>query len=213
MAQDHALGAASARHAATGRAGALRHRAGRLLRRPPARARRRARRPAVRRPRARWLLRRRGHRAHARDPGRGGPRARSRAAALPDGRRHAARSGARHRRRRRHVRLRAPHAQRPQRAGLHPLRAGRHQERALARRSAPHRRTLRLCVLRRRLLARVSASPLRGGEILALRLLSLHNLHFYGEITSGARDAIARGEYATWASDLLSAMDAETASA
>jgi queuine tRNA-ribosyltransferase len=52
-----------------------------------------------------------------------------------------------------------------------------------------------------------------AGEILALRLLSLHNLHFYGEITAGARAAVARGVYAAWASGMLSAMDAETGSA
>jgi queuine tRNA-ribosyltransferase len=46
-------------------------------------------------------------------------------------------------------------------------------------------------------------------EILALRLLSLHNLHFYGEIAAGARAAVGRGEYAVWASAVLSAMDAE----
>jgi len=32
-----------------------------------------------------------------------------------------------------------------------------------------------------------------AGEILALRLLSLHNLHLYGELVRGARDAIAQG--------------------
>jgi queuine tRNA-ribosyltransferase len=49
-----------------------------------------------------------------------------------------------------------------------------------------------------------------AGEILASRLLSLHNLHFYGEITSGARAAIGRGDYARWASAMLSAMAAHT---
>ena len=34
-----------------------------------------------------------------------------------------------------------------------------------------------------------------AGEILALRLLSVHNLHLYGELTRGAREAIARGEW------------------
>jgi queuine tRNA-ribosyltransferase len=33
-----------------------------------------------------------------------------------------------------------------------------------------------------------------SGEILALRLLSLHNLHLYGELTRGAREAIAQGQ-------------------
>ena len=37
-----------------------------------------------------------------------------------------------------------------------------------------------------------------AGEILALRLLSLHNLHFYGELVRGARMAIERGEYASF---------------
>jgi queuine tRNA-ribosyltransferase len=33
-------------------------------------------------------------------------------------------------------------------------------------------------------------------ELLGLRLLSLHNLRFLLELTRGARDAIARGEFA-----------------
>jgi queuine tRNA-ribosyltransferase len=37
-----------------------------------------------------------------------------------------------------------------------------------------------------------------SGEILVLRLLSLHNLHLYGELTAGARLAIARGEWAAY---------------
>ena len=52
-----------------------------------------------------------------------------------------------------------------------------------------------------------------AGEILSLRLLSLHNLHWYGELVAGARAAIERGEYAAWATDVLSGMDAETGSA
>jgi queuine tRNA-ribosyltransferase len=34
-----------------------------------------------------------------------------------------------------------------------------------------------------------------SGEILALKLLSLHNLHYYGELVRGAREAIAAGTY------------------
>jgi queuine tRNA-ribosyltransferase len=34
-----------------------------------------------------------------------------------------------------------------------------------------------------------------AGEILALKLISHHNLHLYGEITRGAREAIARGDW------------------
>jgi queuine tRNA-ribosyltransferase len=37
-----------------------------------------------------------------------------------------------------------------------------------------------------------------AGEILALRLLSQHNLHLYGELTRGAREAIARGEWSAF---------------
>lgn len=45
-----------------------------------------------------------------------------------------------------------------------------------------------------------------AGEILALRLLSQHNLHLYGELTRGAREAIARGAWPafrdSWAASL-----------
>jgi queuine tRNA-ribosyltransferase len=34
-----------------------------------------------------------------------------------------------------------------------------------------------------------------AGEILALKLLTLHNLHYYGELLAGARDAILRKEW------------------
>ena len=42
-----------------------------------------------------------------------------------------------------------------------------------------------------------------AGEILALRLLSLHNLHFYGELVAGAREAISRGQYAAYKAKAL----------
>jgi queuine tRNA-ribosyltransferase len=48
-----------------------------------------------------------------------------------------------------------------------------------------------------------------AGEMLVLRLLSLHNLHFYGELTRGARAAIAAGRYggsAGWAAGVLGRM-------
>ncbi|HEY4016355.1 MAG TPA: tRNA guanosine(34) transglycosylase Tgt [Polyangiaceae bacterium] len=35
-------------------------------------------------------------------------------------------------------------------------------------------------------------------EILSLRLLSLHNLHWYGELLAGARDAIAAGNFSSF---------------
>jgi queuine tRNA-ribosyltransferase len=37
-----------------------------------------------------------------------------------------------------------------------------------------------------------------AGEILALRLLSLHNLHLYGELMADARSAIVAKNYAAW---------------
>jgi queuine tRNA-ribosyltransferase len=36
-------------------------------------------------------------------------------------------------------------------------------------------------------------------EILSLRLLSLHNLHWYGELLAGAREAISAGDFSSWA--------------
>jgi queuine tRNA-ribosyltransferase len=46
-----------------------------------------------------------------------------------------------------------------------------------------------------------------AGEILVLRLLSLHNLHWYGEIVAGARAAIAEGRYAAWARAVTSELE------
>lgn len=45
-----------------------------------------------------------------------------------------------------------------------------------------------------------------AGEILCLRLLSLHNLHFYGEIVAGARASIEAGRFDAWANRLLENM-------
>jgi queuine tRNA-ribosyltransferase len=42
-------------------------------------------------------------------------------------------------------------------------------------------------------------------EILCLRLLSLHNLHWYGELAAAARGAIAIGRFAEWAKQTRSA--------
>ena len=41
-------------------------------------------------------------------------------------------------------------------------------------------------------------------EILSLRLLSVHNLHWYGELVAGAREAIGRGNFDRWARETLS---------
>ncbi len=45
-------------------------------------------------------------------------------------------------------------------------------------------------------------------EILVLRLLSLHNLHWYGELTRNARAAIQGGRFADWARGVLSDLGA-----
>lgn len=45
-----------------------------------------------------------------------------------------------------------------------------------------------------------------AGEILVLRLLSLHNLHWYGELTREARLAIDQGRYTLWSQGVLSDM-------
>ncbi len=45
-----------------------------------------------------------------------------------------------------------------------------------------------------------------AGEILSLRLLSLHNLHFYGQLTLGARRAIENGRFAEWAQSTMAGM-------
>jgi queuine tRNA-ribosyltransferase len=45
-----------------------------------------------------------------------------------------------------------------------------------------------------------------SGEITVLRLLSLHNLHFYGELVKGARDAIVRGDYRGFQAALVERM-------
>jgi len=47
------------------------------------------------------------------------------------------------------------------------------------------------------------------GEILVLRLLSLHNLHWYGELVREARIAIEHGRYASWSQGALSDMQRE----
>jgi queuine tRNA-ribosyltransferase len=45
-----------------------------------------------------------------------------------------------------------------------------------------------------------------AGEILPLRLFSLHNLTFYGELMAGARDAIRVGTFAAYQRTLLASM-------
>jgi queuine tRNA-ribosyltransferase len=46
-----------------------------------------------------------------------------------------------------------------------------------------------------------------AGEILCLRLLSLHNLHWYGELVREAREAISRGDYAAWSKATIGGME------
>jgi queuine tRNA-ribosyltransferase len=46
-----------------------------------------------------------------------------------------------------------------------------------------------------------------AGEILALRLLSLHNLHYYGALVRGAREAIERGAFGAWAAGVIAMLE------
>jgi queuine tRNA-ribosyltransferase len=48
-------------------------------------------------------------------------------------------------------------------------------------------------------------------EILALRLMSLHNLHFYGQLVRGAREAILAGRYQAFAEQALANLALDTA--
>jgi queuine tRNA-ribosyltransferase len=50
-----------------------------------------------------------------------------------------------------------------------------------------------------------------SGEILALRLLSLHNLHLYGELTRGARQAITDGRWPAFKAAWLEGLTAPEA--
>ena len=192
-----ALGAPRARGAAPRAPGALRNRAGCMLSRSAPRARRGARgarlaastasRSAASRSasRSRRCTRRSHEVAH---------RARSRAPALPHGRRHAARSARGDRRRRRHVRLRAADAQRAQRPGADALRSRRHQAGALAR---GRQRPIDPSARARAAAGGYSRAYLRhlylAGEMPVLRLLSVHNLHWYGELVRGRASAIRAG--------------------
>jgi queuine tRNA-ribosyltransferase len=45
-----------------------------------------------------------------------------------------------------------------------------------------------------------------AGEILALRLLTLHNVHFYMELVRTAREKIIAGDYAEWKERMVNAM-------
>jgi queuine tRNA-ribosyltransferase len=52
-----------------------------------------------------------------------------------------------------------------------------------------------------------------AGEILALRLLSLHNLHWYGELVAGGRAAVSERRYGAWARSVISELEAGLGSA
>ena len=47
-----------------------------------------------------------------------------------------------------------------------------------------------------------------AGELLVLRLLSQHNLHFYARLMAGARESIARGDFAEWSRGKLAVWSA-----
>ena len=45
-----------------------------------------------------------------------------------------------------------------------------------------------------------------AGEILALRLITLHNVHFYMELVKTAREKILSGEFTQWKKETLAGM-------
>jgi queuine tRNA-ribosyltransferase len=45
-----------------------------------------------------------------------------------------------------------------------------------------------------------------AGELLVHRLLSIHNLHYYGHLVREAREAIRANHYDSWAAERLTAM-------
>jgi queuine tRNA-ribosyltransferase len=49
-----------------------------------------------------------------------------------------------------------------------------------------------------------------AGEILALRLLTLHNVHFYLELVTTARKKILSGDFAAWKSSMLESLQSKT---
>lgn len=50
-----------------------------------------------------------------------------------------------------------------------------------------------------------------AGEILALRLITQHNLSYYQSLVQAARDAVIAGRYAAWAQETLRAIGGESA--
>jgi queuine tRNA-ribosyltransferase len=48
-----------------------------------------------------------------------------------------------------------------------------------------------------------------AGEILALRLITLHNVHFYVELVKTAREKILSGEFTQWKKEMLTAMQSK----
>jgi queuine tRNA-ribosyltransferase len=47
-----------------------------------------------------------------------------------------------------------------------------------------------------------------AGEILSLRLLTLHNIYFYQQLMSAARDHIEGGSFSTWKAAALAGLQA-----
>ncbi|MND06439.1 queuine tRNA-ribosyltransferase [compost metagenome] len=51
-----------------------------------------------------------------------------------------------------------------------------------------------------------------AGELLVHRLLTIHNLFYYGQLVSEARDVVRADRYDAWAAERLAAMGAGEAS-
>ena len=131
-----------------------------------------------------------------------GGAAAGRQAALLHGHRRPGRDSGGDRSRRRHVRLRAPDTHGAHRQRAHPRRAHQPPQRALRTRRAPLDDGCD-CPACLRFTRAYIRHLVNQNELLGLRLLSLHNLRFLIELTAGARDAIERGEFASYKRDRL----------
>ena len=97
-----------------------------------------------------------------------------------------------------HVRLRAAHAQRPQRLAVHALRRPADPQRRAPDRHAPAGRATARCYACRNFSRAYLHHLQRVNEILGARLATIHNLHYYLWLAAGLREAIAAGRLAAF---------------
>ena len=121
-----------------------------------------------------------------------------RQAALPDGRRHAGRSGRGRRQRHRHVRLRDADPQRAQRLAVHALRRRQASATRATRKTRAPIDEACGCYCCQQFHARLPAPPGPLRTKSWRRLNTIHNLHYYQNLMREMRDAIDAGEFAAF---------------